>query len=76
MPPQQYKTIEEAKFTYSPLGKALEKQSETIEVHVKNQVKVSQFLDLNNQQIQPYQPQTRLIEDIFPKDQSNQEATN
>ena len=33
------KTIEQAKFTYSPLGKAFEKQTETIEGQGKKQVK-------------------------------------
>ena len=32
-----------------------------------------QPLNLNNQQVQPYQLQTRLIEDIFSKDHLNQE---
>ena len=35
----------------------MEKQAETL-----------QSLDLNNQQIQSYQPQTKSIEDIFPKE--------
>ena len=33
-------------------------------------------MDLNNQQIQPCQLQTRSIEDVFPEDHLNQEATN
>ena len=31
LPPDQGKVIEEAKFTYSPFGKAFEKQTKTIE---------------------------------------------
>ena len=31
LPSDQKRVIEEAKFTYSPLGKAFEKQTETIE---------------------------------------------
>ena len=31
LPPDQSRVIEQAKFTYSPLGKALEKQTKTIE---------------------------------------------
>ena len=30
LPPNQRKVIEQAKFTYSPLGKAFEKQTKTI----------------------------------------------
>ena len=39
MPSNKKKTIEQAKFTYSPLGKAFEKQTETIEGQGKKQVK-------------------------------------
>ena len=35
----QRKVIEQAKFTYSPLGKALEKRTETIEGQGKKQIK-------------------------------------
>ena len=35
-----------------------------------------QYLDLNNQQIQPYQPHTKLTEDLFQKGLLNQEAIN
>ena len=31
LPPDQSRIIEQAKFTYSPLGKAFEKQTKTIE---------------------------------------------
>ena len=31
LPPDQRRVIEQAKFTYSPLGKAFEKQTKTIE---------------------------------------------
>ena len=33
LPSNQHQIIEQAKFTYSPLGKAFEKQIETIEDH-------------------------------------------
>lgn len=36
MPPKQHRIIEEAKFTYLPLGKALEKQIKTVEEQEKN----------------------------------------
>ena len=53
--PKQNRIIQEAKFTFSPLEKALEKQVKTIEDNWKEQLKASQSLDLNNHQIQPYQ---------------------
>ena len=36
LPSNQKQIIEQAKFTYSPLGKDFEKQAKTIEDHVKN----------------------------------------
>ena len=36
LPSNQQQKIEQAKVTYSPLGKALEKQTKTIEVKEKN----------------------------------------
>ena len=35
-PPDQRRVIEQAKFIYSPLGKAFEKQTKTIEEQGKN----------------------------------------
>ena len=59
--------IEEAKLTYSPLGKLFEKEKRTTQEQGKKQVEVLQFLKPNEQQIQVYQLHTKLIEDIFPK---------
>ena len=39
LPLDQRRAIEQAKFTYSPLGKALEKQTKTIEDQGKKQIK-------------------------------------
>ena len=39
VPFNQRQIIEQAKFTYSPLGKAFEKQTKTIEEQGKKQVK-------------------------------------
>ena len=36
LPPDQRRVIEQAKFSYSPLGKAFEKQTQTIEERGKN----------------------------------------
>ena len=38
LPPNQCRMIEQAKFTYSPLGKALEKQTKTIEDQERKQI--------------------------------------
>ena len=42
LPSNQRQIIEQAKFTYSPLGKAFEKQTKTIKDQGKNQVKAIQ----------------------------------
>ena len=42
LPSNQRQIIEQAKFTYSPLGKAFEKQTKTIKYQGKNQVKAIQ----------------------------------
>ena len=38
LPLQQHRIIQETKFTYSPLGKALKKQTKTIEKYAEKQV--------------------------------------
>ena len=43
------KVIEQAKFTYSPLGKALEKQTKTNEDQGKKQIQVLKSLNLANE---------------------------
>ena len=42
LPSTQQQIIEQAKFSYSPLGKAFEKQTKTIEVQVEIQIKAIQ----------------------------------
>ena len=42
LPSNQQQIIEQAKFTYSPLGKAFEKQTKTIEDQGKKQIKAIQ----------------------------------
>ena len=53
----------------------MKKQAKTTDEKWKEQFKVLESLHLNNPETQPYQPQARSTEDIFPKDQLNQEAT-
>ena len=48
LPSNQRQIIEQAKFTYSPLGKAFEKQTKTIEDQGKKQVKAIQEKQLVN----------------------------
>ena len=43
LPSNQQQMIEQAKFTYSPLGKAFERQRKTIEDQGKNQEKQNQI---------------------------------
>ena len=43
LPSNQQQVIEQAKFTYSPLGKAFEKQIKTIESQREKQVKAIQY---------------------------------
>ena len=54
--------IEQAKFTYSLLGKAFEKQIETIEDQGEKQVEALNTLKSNNQ---------LTIEDVIPKNALN-----
>ena len=42
LPSNQQQMIEQAKFTYSSLGKAFEKQTKTIEDQVEKQIKAMQ----------------------------------
>ena len=44
-PPGQSRIIKQAKITYSPLGKAFEKQTKTIEEHGKQLVKSNAFVE-------------------------------
>ena len=59
LPSNQKQMIQQAKFTYSPLGKAFEKQIKTIEDQGEKQVKALEDLNLKDQ--------PKSIEGIFPK---------
>ena len=53
LPSNQHQITEQAKFTYSPLGKAFEKQAKTIEDQVEKQAKAiqgnkEQLFNINN----------------------------
>ena len=60
--------IEQAKFTYSPLGKAFEKQIKTIEKQRKKQVKALEVLKPNTQKL--------IIKDAIPEYILTEEAKN
>ena len=62
LPSNQQQIIEQAKFTYSPLGKAFEKQIKTIEDQGQKQVDALNTLKSNNQ---------LTIEDVIPNDALN-----
>ena len=49
LPSNQQQIIEQAKFTYSPLGKAFEKQIKTIEVQGQKQIETLNAIKSNNQ---------------------------
>ena len=68
MPSNQQQIIEQAKFTYSPLGKAFEKQIKTIEDQGQKQIDALNTLKSNNQ---------LTIKDLVPKNAlNNDEAKN
>ena len=52
-PSNQRQIIEQAKFTYSPLGKAFEKQTKTIEDQGKKQVAALEFLKTSDKELPP-----------------------
>ena len=62
LPSNQQQIIEQTKFTYSPLGKAFEKQIKTIEDQGQKQVEALNTLKSNNQ---------LTIEDVIPKSALN-----
>ena len=62
LPSNQQQIIEQARFTYSPLGKAFEKQVKTMEDQGQKQVEALNILESNNQ---------LTIEDVIPKSALN-----
>ena len=68
LPSNRQQIIEQAKFTYSPLGKSFEKQTKTNEDQGENQVKALEDLKLKEQ--------VKSIEGIFPEGYKNIEIKN
>ena len=54
MPSNQRKIIDQAKFTYSPLGKAFEKQTKTIEDQGEKQIKAIRDKSIENKKYSNY----------------------
>ena len=69
MPSNQQQIIEQAKFSYSPLGKAFEKQTKAIEDQGEKQIKAIQD---NKKQLVNTQELT--VKDIFPENIMSDEA--
>ena len=68
LPSHQQQIIEQAKFTYSHLGKAFEKQTKTIKDLGKKQVNVLK--------VSKPEEQTKSIEEIFPEGYDSVETKN
>ena len=62
LPSNQQQIIEQARFTYSPLGKAFKKQIKTIEDQGQNQIEALNTVNSNNQ---------LTTEDVIPKNALN-----
>ena len=63
MPSTQQQIIEQAKFAYSPLGKAFEKQTKKIEDQGKKQIDA--LADLKPMKIKPREPKPNEYSDYF-----------
>ena len=63
LPSTQQQMIEQAKFAYSPLGKAFQKQTKTIEDQGKKQIDA--LADLKPMEIKPREPKPNEYSDYF-----------
>ena len=63
LPANEQQIIEEAKFTSSPLGKAFQKQTKTIEDQGKNQVDA--LVSLKSKEIKPIETKPNEYRDYF-----------
>ena len=69
LPSNQEQIIQQAKFTYSPLGKAFEKQAKTIEDQGEKQVNALKSLESSDKQLLP-------IKDFISKEGLNPEIAD
>ena len=72
IPSDRKKLIEQIKFQYGPLGKALEKQTKAIEAQGEKQVKT---IVKNSKQLLK-SDEIQYIKDIIPEDKINKDAKN
>ena len=83
LPSNQQQIIQQAKFNYSPLGKAIEKQRKTIENQGKKQVKAiqdnKQLVNINKDDYKDkllFSKEREIFKDIFNKRRSKIEEMN
>ena len=69
LPSNQQQIIEQAKFTYAPLGKTFEKQTKTIEDQGKKQLDTLESLKPSDKELPP-------IKDFIPEENLNPENIN
>ena len=69
LPSNQQQIIDQTKFTYSPLGKAFEKQTKTIEDQEKKQLDALESLKPSDKELPP-------IKDFIPEENLNPEIIN
>ena len=69
LPSNQQQIIEQTKFTYSPLGKGLEKQTKNIEDQGKKQLDALESLKPSDKELPP-------IKDFIPEENLNPEIIN
>ena len=69
LPSNQQQIIQQAKFTYSPLGKAFEKQTKTIEDQGKKQVVTLESLKAPDKKLAP-------VRDFIPMENLNPQIIN
>ena len=69
LPSNQQQIIEQAKFTYSPLGKAYERQTKTIKDQGKKQADALKSLNPSDKELTP-------IKDFIPEESLNPEVNN
>ena len=63
LPSNQQEIVEQAKFTYSPSGKAFEKQIKTIKDQGEKQLKALNTFKSNNEKLENIIPKSALISD-------------
>ena len=76
LPSDQNRVIEQAKFTYSLLGKAFEKQTKMIEEQEQKQVKALEDLKTEENKEENKEEKIKSVEDLFPKEMRTNKIKN